>query len=96
MNGFSHALLGAGGLVAGATLATARHRRALADLDHAVRTPLTVIHGEVELVLSQHDSSDDQRRRSCANTASAATQIQRLLAQARSPRRRQATDPVTS
>lgn len=50
-----------------------------ADLDHALRGPLTVIVGETELVLSHADVSTQERRRSAESVIEAVRQIERLL-----------------
>ncbi len=74
------------GLAAGAWaggVAAATERRALAqeyeeqlhDLDHDLRGPLTIIRGEVELVLSQEDVPSSERGRS---TAAIVGQLERL------------------
>ena len=50
-----------------------------AEFDHAMRGPMTVILGEVELVLSDADVPDDERRRSAASVVGAVRQIEQML-----------------
>jgi K+-sensing histidine kinase KdpD len=68
-------------LVAMARGRTARIRdRLLDDLEHDLRGPLTVIRGEVELVLSQPDASSEERQRSRASVIDHVVEMERLLA----------------
>jgi signal transduction histidine kinase len=53
--------------------------RLLDDLDHDLRGPLTVIRGEVELVLSQSDVPPDERQRSSTTVIEQVVEIERLL-----------------
>lgn len=53
--------------------------RLVDDLDHDVRGPLTVIRGEVELVLSHGDVAPDERQRSSATVIEQVIEIERLL-----------------
>ncbi|MFN8526311.1 MAG: hypothetical protein U0821_24700 [Chloroflexota bacterium] len=57
-----------------------RFERALDDLDHDVRRPLTVIRGEVELVLSRENVPDAQRERSAGVVIEQIEQAVNLLA----------------
>ena len=50
-----------------------------AEFDHALRGPLTVILGEVELVLSDADVPADERRRSAASVVGAVRQVEQML-----------------
>ena len=50
-----------------------------AEFDHAIRGPLTVILGEVELVLSDADVPADERRRSAASVVGAVRQVEQML-----------------
>jgi K+-sensing histidine kinase KdpD len=60
---------------------TARVRDSLLDdLEHDLRGPLTVIRGEVELVLSQPDASPEERQRSRASVIDHVVEMERLLA----------------
>ncbi len=63
----------AAGALAGRAASVAERRafardyeRQLDDLDHDLRGPMTIIRGEVELVLSQEDVSAEERERSSA------------------------------
>ena len=47
--------------------------------DHAMRGPLTVILGEIELVLSDPDVPADERRRSVESVTGAVRQIEQML-----------------
>ena len=53
--------------------------RMYADFDHAMRGPLTVILGEAELVLSQHDVPAEERRRSVESVIAAVRQMEQML-----------------
>ena len=50
-----------------------------AEFDHALRGPLTVILGEVELVLSDGDVPAQERRRSAASVVGAVRQVEQML-----------------
>lgn len=50
-----------------------------AEFDHAIRGPLTVVLGEVELVLSDADVPADERRRSVESVIGAVRQVEQLL-----------------
>ena len=52
-----------------------------AEFDHAIRRPLTVILGEIELVLSDPDVPADERRRSVESVTGAVRQIEQMLVQ---------------
>lgn len=49
------------------------------EFDHSLRGPLTVILGEVELVLSDADIPAEERRRSAASVVGAVRQIEQML-----------------
>jgi signal transduction histidine kinase len=51
-----------------------------AELDHALRGPLTVIMGETELVLGVPDAPSADRARSAATVVAAVRRIEDLLA----------------
>ena len=51
------------------------------EFDHAIRGPLTVILGEIELVLSEADVPADERRRSAQSVTGAVRQIEQMLVQ---------------
>lgn len=51
------------------------------ELDHALRTPLTVVLGETELVLAHDDVAPDERRRSAEAVIAAVRRIETLLGQ---------------
>jgi signal transduction histidine kinase len=53
--------------------------RLLDDLDHDLRGPLTVIRGEVELVLSQPEVAPEERQQSSATVIEQVVEIERLL-----------------
>jgi signal transduction histidine kinase len=83
--------IGIAGLVAGAIAgrrARAADRRTisteyelrLADLDHDLRAPMTIIRGEVELVLSQDDIPVAERQRSIATIIAEFERLERRLA----------------
>jgi signal transduction histidine kinase len=55
-----------------------------AEFDHSMRGPLTVILGEVELVLSDADVPADERQRSAASVVQAVRQVEQMLVQWRS------------
>lgn len=84
------------GLAAGAwtgSAAAAAHRRILVrqheerlgDFDHDLRGPLTIVRGEVELVLSQEDVPIAERARSAAAIVEQLEQIERRLRQRYQP-----------
>jgi signal transduction histidine kinase len=50
-----------------------------AEFDHALRGPLTVILGEVELVLSDADVPAEERQRSAASVVAAVRQVEQML-----------------
>lgn len=50
-----------------------------ADLDHELRVPLTVVLGEVELVLSRDDVPPAERERSAQAAIDAVRRIEALL-----------------
>lgn len=50
-----------------------------ADLDHELRVPLTVVLGEVELVLSRDDVPPPERERSAQAVIDAVRRIEALL-----------------
>lgn len=50
-----------------------------ADLDHALRTPLTVVLGETELVLARDDVPGPERRRSADAVIAAVRRIEAVL-----------------
>jgi hypothetical protein len=50
-----------------------------AEFDHAMRGPLTVILGEIELVLSDADVPAEERRRSVGSVIAAVRQIEQML-----------------
>jgi signal transduction histidine kinase len=60
-------------------LVAGSYDRLVSDLDHDLRGPLTVIRGEVELVLSQGDVAPDERQRSSATVIEQVVEIERLL-----------------
>jgi signal transduction histidine kinase len=60
-------------------LVAGSYDRLVGDLDHDLRGPLTVIRGEVELVLSQCDVTPDERQRSSASIIEQVVEIERLL-----------------
>jgi K+-sensing histidine kinase KdpD len=51
------------------------------EFDHAMRGPLTVIFGEIELVLSDADIPAEERRRSVESVIGAVGQIEHMLAE---------------
>jgi signal transduction histidine kinase len=51
------------------------------EFDHAIRGPLTVILGEIELVLSDPEVPADERRRSAQSVTAAVRQIEQMLIQ---------------
>jgi signal transduction histidine kinase len=55
-----------------------------AEFDHALRGPLTVILGEVELVLSEADVPAEERRRSAQSVVGAVRQVEQMLVEWRS------------
>jgi signal transduction histidine kinase len=50
-----------------------------AEFDHAIRGPLTVILGEIELVLCDPDVPAQERRRSVESVTGAVRQIEQML-----------------
>ena len=50
-----------------------------AEFDHAIRGPLTVILGEVELVLSDSDIPAEERGRSVQSVVGAVRQMEQML-----------------
>ena len=50
-----------------------------AEFDHSMRGPLTVILGEIELVLSDADVEAQERRRSVESVIGAVRQIEQML-----------------
>jgi signal transduction histidine kinase len=60
------------------------------EFDHSMRGPLTVILGEVELVLSDADVPAEERRRSAASVVGAVRQIEQMLVEWRAA----AADPA--
>jgi len=50
-----------------------------ADLDHALRTPLTVVLGETELVLARDDVPAEERRRAADSVVAAVRRIEAVL-----------------
>ena len=50
-----------------------------AEFDHAMRGPLTVILGEIELVLSDADIPAEERVRSAASVVAAVRQVEQML-----------------
>jgi hypothetical protein len=61
-----------------------------AEFDHDMRGSLTVILGEVELVLSDGDVPAGERRRSCESVVGAVRQVEQMLVEWRSA----AADPI--
>jgi signal transduction histidine kinase len=49
------------------------------DLDHDLRTPMTIVRGEVELVLSQEDTPSTERGRSSAAIIERIEKLETLL-----------------
>jgi signal transduction histidine kinase len=62
--------------VPGAPLIT---REMYDEFDHDMRGPLTVILGEIELVLSDADVPTEERRRSVQSVIGAVRQIEQML-----------------
>ena len=56
-----------------------------AEFDHAMRGPLTVILGEIELVLSDADIPAEERGRSVESAIGAVRQLEQMLVQWRGP-----------
>jgi signal transduction histidine kinase len=52
-----------------------------AEFDHDIRGPLTVILGEIELVLSDADVPAEERRRSVESVIGAVRQMEHMLVQ---------------
>ena len=50
-----------------------------AEFDHSMRGPLTVILGEIELVLSDDDVPAEERQRSAASVVAAVRQVEQML-----------------
>ena len=66
------------GTVLGWTVA-ASERRIVDDLDHDLRGPVTIIRGEVELVLSRGDLAPAERARSAGAVIAEAERLERIL-----------------
>jgi signal transduction histidine kinase len=58
---------------------TREYERHLDDLDHDLRTPMTIVRGEVELVLSQEDTPVTERGRSSAAIIEQLEKLESLL-----------------
>lgn len=67
------------GTLAGALAGAREQERFLDDLDHDLRMPMTIIRGEVELVLSQDDVAAEERRRSSLTVIDQVERLQELL-----------------
>lgn len=73
------------GIAAGAVLgglAVAAQRRIVEDLDHDLRLPLTIIRGEVELVLSRPEVWASERARSSQAVIAETERLERILHEA--------------
>src|SRR5574341_772971 len=85
--GYGIVLVGlAAGAYAGAAASEAERRavrreydQRLDDLDHDLRTPITIVRGEVELVLSQEEISLAERGRSSATIIAQLEKLELLL-----------------
>jgi signal transduction histidine kinase len=81
----------AGALAGGAVSAAERrtvlraHEERIGNLDHDLRAPLTIIRGEIELVLGQDEVPLAERQRSCAAVIE---EVERLEARLRREDRR--------
>jgi signal transduction histidine kinase len=74
-----------GGIAAGAAiggLLAVAQRRIIDDLDHDLRMPMTIIRGEVELVLSRDDVSASERERSSQAVIAETERLEQILRQA--------------
>jgi signal transduction histidine kinase len=73
------ALTGRAASVAERRAITRNYERQLNDLDHDLRSPMTIIRGEVELVLSQENVSSEERGRSSAAIIEQLEKLELLL-----------------
>jgi signal transduction histidine kinase len=79
--------LAAGALAGGAASAAERrtvtreYQQRLDDLDHDLRAPMTIIRGEVELVLNQDDVPIVERGRSCTTIIGELERLEHRLRQ---------------
>lgn len=80
--GFAAGLLAGRSTSASAQQAeSAEREEAMRALSHDLRGPLTVIRGEVELVLSQDDTEPEQRQRSSETVTQEVEKIESLVRQ---------------
>lgn len=72
------------GIVAARRRAAEKNERALRDLAHDLRTPITVIRGQAELVLSRDDLESGEREGGINAIVEAVEEMDRMIGDRRS------------